>query len=60
MGEYNKRVLSNADLRKGINRNAHQLDSTEAKHHQGVIHVQPTACHAKMVVRRLGQAMAVP
>jgi hypothetical protein len=52
-----------AFLRQFVQRNnkdAHQLNSTGAKHHGGVTHIQPTTHHVKVVARWRGQGVADP
>ena len=39
---------------------AYQINATRTKHHVEAILVQPTACHAKAVVRGRGQGAANP
>ena len=42
------------------NKGAHQLNSTGAKHHRGVIQVQPKAYQAKVVANGGSQGAADP
>jgi hypothetical protein len=54
MERIHQKVLSNSDSRKGINRNAQQLNSSERNTNQGAAQDQSTSHHAKVVARGPG------
>ena len=59
-GKFHRKALFDADLRKGTIKTPINSTHSDEKTHRGANHVQPTAHHAKAVVRGLGQGVTDP